>query len=179
MDKKSLYTAQELENILGKTYFYRQRIYRMAEDGKVSPYQVNGKLYFSSEELIKASLNRLANRIRLRFSKLASFLRINFDETKSKKITVYGFPDKSVVIADTENETEEELLQKVENKRREVKSMADIPVDPHDHGHNSPPPPHHPPHHPHHEDEIPPHEEILDVLRRIEDRLDRLEEKLG
>ena len=52
--------------------------------------------------------------------------------------------------------------------------MPDIPVDPHDHGYNSPPPPHHPPH----GHDAPPHEEILEVLRRIEDRLARMEEKL-
>src|SRR3989344_6576294 len=179
MGAKSLFTAQELEELLGKTYFYRQRIYRMAEDGKTSSYQVGGKFYFSKEELITASLNRLAARIRLRFSSLAPILRISFDENKDKLITVYGFPDKSVITANTESETEEELLRKVESKGREVKNMPDIPVGPGHHDHNPPPPPHHPPHHPPHGHDNPPHEEILEVLRRIEDRLVRIEEKLG
>lgn len=178
MSKKSLFTAQDLEKLLGKTYFYRQRIYRMAEDGKIPSYDVGGKFYFSKEEVVLAALNRLANRIRLRFSKLASFLRISFDENKNKVISVYGFLDKTIVTADTENETEEELLRKVENKGREVKNMPDVPVGP---GHHDapPPPPHHPPHHPPHGHDIPPHEEILETLRRIEDRLTRIEERLG
>ena len=179
MDAKSLFTAQELEELLGKMYFYRQRIYRMAEDGKISPYQVDGKFYFSKDELIMATLNRLSARIRLRFSRLAPFLRISFDENKNKAITVYGFPDKSIITANTENETEEELLKKVENKGREVKNMPDIPVGPGNHDHDHPHQPHHPPHHPPHGHDNPPHEEILEVLRRIEDRLVRIEEKLG
>jgi len=175
MESKSLFTAQELEELLGETYFYRQGIYRLAEDGKISPYQVNGKLYFSNQEVVLSALNRLANRIRLRFSRLAPYLRINFDENKNKTIIVYGFPDKSTVIANTESETEEELLRKIEDKGREVKNMLDVPVGPH-HDVPPPPPPHHPPHHGH---DIPPHEELLEVLRRIEDRLIRIEEKLG
>lgn len=176
MDAKNLFTAQDLEKLLGGTYFYRQRIYRMAEDGKISSYQVGGKFYFSKEEVVLASLNRLANRIRLRLSRLAPFLRISFDENKDKLIRVYGFLDESVVAADTNSETEEELLRKIENKGREVKNMPDIPVGP---GHHGAPPPHHPPHHPPHGHDIPPHEEILEALRRIEDRLVSIEEKLG
>lgn len=173
MTEKQLFTAQELENILGKTYFYRQSLYRMAEDGKISSYLVDEKLYLSSEEVITFVLNRLANRIRLRFSRLTSFLRISFDESKNKIITVYGFPDGTSVSANTENETEELLLRKIEDKGREVKNMPDMPVGPRHH--DVPPPPHHPPH----DYDIPPHEEILEVLRRIEDRLVRIEEKLG
>lgn len=174
MDEKTLFTAQELEEHLGRTYFYRQSIYRMAEDGKISSYQVNRKFYFSSQEVVSAVLNRLANRIRLRFSRLAPFLRISFDENKNKIISVYGFFDKSIVTADAKNETEEELLRKIEQKRKEVTDMPDFPVRGHHHD-APPPPPHHPPHN---GDEIPPHEEILEVLRRIEDRLIAIEEKL-
>lgn len=158
MDANSLFTAQELEELLGKTYFYRQGIYRMAELGKISPYQVGGKFYFSKEEVVLVALNRLANRIRLRFSRLASYLRISFDENKNKVISVYGFLDKSIITANTEKETEEELLRKIEGKGREVTNMPDIPVGPHH--------------------DVPPHEEVLEVLRRIEDRLVRIEEKL-
>lgn len=174
MDAKTLLTAQELEELLGRTYFYRQSIYRMAEDGKIPSYQVNGKFYFSSQEVVSAALSRLANRIRLRFSKLARFLRISFDENKNRIISVYGFPDKSIITANTENETEEQLLRKIEEKGKEVKNMPDFPVGGY-HRDVPLPPPHHPPHH---GDEIPPHEEILEVLRRIEDRLVTIEEKL-
>lgn len=179
MDTKTLFTAQELEENLGRSYFYRQSIYRMAEEGKVSSYQVNGKLFFSSQEIISAALNRLANRIRLRLSRLAPFLRIGFDENKNRQINVYGFLDKSVVTANTQNETEEELLRKIEDKRKEVIRMLDVPVGPRHHDGSPPPPPHHPEHRPPHGRDIPPHEEILEALRRIEDRLGRIEEKLG
>ncbi len=175
MDAKTLFTAQELEDLLGETYFYRQSIYRMAEDKKISSYQVNGKSYFSKDEVVSSALNRLANRIRLRFSRLSSLLRISFDENENKTISVYGFPDKSIISVNTTNETEEELLRQLEDKGREVKNMVDVPVGPH---HDVPPPP--PPLHlPHHGHDIPPPEEVLEVLRRIEDRLIRMEEKLG
>lgn len=176
MVAKNLFTAQELEELLGRKYFYRQSIYRMAEDEKISSYLVNDSLYFSSDELILAALSRLAQRIRTRFPWLNSnFLRVNFDEDKDKVIKVYGFADKSTVTADTKNETEEDLLKKVELKGREVINMPDIPVGP-SRPHDVPPPPHHPPHH---GPDRPPHEEVLECLRRIEERLSRIEEKLG
>lgn len=177
MTDKHLYTAQELENLLGSKYFYRQSIYRIAEDGRISSYLVNDSLYFSSEELILAVLNRLAYRIQTRFPWLnSSFLRVSFDEDKDKVIKVYGFADKSIITANTENETEEDLLKKIELKGREVINMPDIPVGPM-RPHDVPPaPPHHPPHNGHNR---PPHEEVLEALRRIEERLSRIEEKLG
>lgn len=175
---KSLLTTQELEEFLGKKYFYRQSIYRLAEDKRITSYLVNGSLYFSSEEVVLATLNRLAHRIRTRFPWLnSSFLRVNFEEDKDKIIRVYGFRDKSIITTDTKNETEEELLKKIKQKGREVINMPDIPIGsnrPHDVP--PPPPPHHPSHHGH---DRPPHEEVLEALRRIEERLSRIEEKLG
>lgn len=174
-----LYTAQEVEELLGKKYFYRQGIYRLAEDGKINSYQVDGVLYFSRDELILAALNKLVERIRYRYPWLHRFpLKVKTSE--NKELMVYGFPDGREITADTESETEEDLLNKIESLREEVTKIPDLPVNPsqepgpppppHEH-HGPPPPPHHgpPPH----------HREIMDALRRIEDRLARLEEKVG
>ena len=167
----NLYTAQELEELLGRKYFYRQGIYRLAEDGKISSFQVSGVLYFSSQEVATAILERLANRIRNRYPWIRFPLRVKFDENQGKVITVYGFPNGKKIITDTVKETEEDLLNKIEILRGEVTKMPDIPVYPQDEQGPPPPPPHHgpPPH----------HREIIDALRRIEDRLARIEEKIS
>lgn len=178
MPAKNLFTAHQLEELLGSKYFYRQSIYRLMEDSKISSYLVNDSFYFCREEVVLAVLNRLAYKIKNRFPWLPSHtLRIHLGESPDKTISVYGFADNSAVKADTETETEEDLLSKVEQKGREVIKMPDIPVgsnQPHDVP--PPPPPHHPPHHGH---DRPPHEEVLEALRRIEERLIRIEEKLG
>lgn len=172
----TLYTTQQLEELLGKRYFYRQSLYRLAEDGKIASFQVEGTLYFSSEEVIMAILTRLAERIRQRFPWLNSpSLRIKYDPNEDKIITLYGFSSGRQITADTENETEEDLINKLEQIREEVIKMPDIPVRP-PHEPNEPPPP--PPPHGHHPPP-PHHREIMDVLRRIEEKLSRIEERLG
>lgn len=170
----NLLSAQELEELLGKKYFYRQSIYRLAEDGKISAFQVNGILYFSSEEVVMAALRKLAYRIKSRYPEISKRLRVKFDESQEKVLTVYGFPKDTKIIANTEEETEEDLLNKLEKLREEVKNMPDLPVMPPDQGHEPPPPP------PHHGPPPPPHHrEMMDILRRIEERLRKIEERLG
>ncbi|MBI3577318.1 hypothetical protein HY086_04735 [Candidatus Gottesmanbacteria bacterium] len=174
-----LLTAQDLEELLGKKYFYRQSIYRMAEDGLVASYEVDGIYYFSAEEVITKALQRLGQRIRRRFPWLDTRrLRVKYDEETGKEIVIYGFADGRILRANTEEETEEELLQKVEILRKEVNTMPDMPIEPGvPHG-PPPPPPGHGPHGPGPGPEEH-HREILDMLRRLEERLERIERKLG
>lgn len=176
----NLYTAQELEELLGRKYFYRQGIYRLSEDGKIKSYQVNGVLYLSHDELIIAVLNKLAERISYRYPWLIRF-RLRIKNTENKELVIYGFPDGREITANAESETEEDVLSKIESIREEVTKMPDVPVHPeheghehpHPHEHHGPPPP--PPHH-----GPPPHHlEMMEALRRIEDRLARIEEKVG
>jgi hypothetical protein len=176
-----LFTAQELEKILGKGYFYRQAIYRLAEEDAVFTYKVNGVMYFSSQEVWKVLLQKLAEKIHRRFPELHRFfLRVNFSEA-DKKISVYGFNKNIKITINTEKETEENLLNKIEAIREEVNKMPDLPVNPPSDRPAPPPPPKHPshPHHPHHKGPEKHHQEIMEVLRRIEDRLARIEDKLN
>lgn len=178
MEKISaLFTAQELEELLGKKYFYRQGIYRLAEEGRISAFQVSGVMYFSSDEVVIAVLKRLAERIRRRYPWIGGNLRVKFDEREGKVITIYGFADGRKIEANTEQNSEEDLLNKLEKIREGVIKMPDIPVRPQHEPYDEPPPPPPPPHHGHR----PPlhHEEILEVLRRIEEKLARIEERLG
>lgn len=177
MEKISaLFTAQELEELLGKKYFYRQGIYRLAEEGKISAFQVSGIMYFSSDEVVMAVLKRLAERIRRRYPRISSNLRVKFDERGGKVITIYGFADDRKIEVSTEQDSEEDLLNKLEKVREEVIKMPDIPVRPPHEPYDEPPPPPPPPH-----GHRPPphHEEIIQAFRRIEERLARIEEKLG
>ena len=181
MAQRILLTAQEIENLLGKKYFYRQNIYRMADDNIIPTFNVGGTLYFSPEDVKKAAFTKLARRIRARFPHLRYKGQvISFDEQKDKKIRVHSTRSRFEVIADPEIETEENLLKKLDEK--EVKNMTNFPVDPEGPEGPPPPPPHHGhgPHHPHgpHHGFPPPHEEILEVLRRIEETLARIETKL-
>ncbi len=171
-----LLTALEIEELLGRKYFYRQGIYRMAQEGLISSFEVSGVYYFSPEEVTVQALKRLARRLRDRFGWLDTrSLRVKHDEEAGKEILIYGFGDGSEIRANTQEETEEELLGKVESFRKEVKHMPDLPVaGPEPHG--PPPPPHHGPHGPGPEEH---HREILDLLRRLDERLRRIEERLG
>ena len=169
---KQLFTAQKLEKILGEKYFYRQSLYRLAENNETSLYKVNNINYYSKKEVINSALKKLAESIARRHPWIpANTLWIKYNK-QMKKIIIYGFSKNETIEANTNKETENDLLNKIENIREEVKYMPDVPVKPH-HDVPPPPPPHHGPH-----PKPPHHEEIIEVLRRIEDRLRRIEEKL-
>ena len=121
----------------------------MADDNIIPTFNVGGTLYFSPEDVKKAAFTKLARRIRARFPHLRYKGQvISFDEQKDKKIRVHSTRSRFEVIADPEIETEENLLKKLDEK--EVKNMADFPVDPEGPEGPPPPPPHHGhgPHHP-------------------------------
>lgn len=175
-----LFTAQDLEELLGRKYFYRQSIYRMAEDGLIASYEVDTVYFFSADEVVTKALERLGQRIRRRFPWLDTrSLRVKYDVETGKEIVIYGFADGRILAANTEEETEEVLLQKVESIRKGVNTMPDMPIEPG--GPHGPPPPPPPGHDPHGHGPGPEehHREILDILRRVEERLERIERKLG
>jgi len=173
----SLSTAQELEKKLGERYFYRQAIYRLAEENAISTYQINDVMYLSSEEVQTASLKRLAEKIHRRFPDFHYLpLRVKFSEV-NKVISVYGFDNDFKVKINTEKETEENLLNKIEKVRKGVNKMPDMPVNPPG-DRPAPPLPPKPGPHPHHEGPEKHHHDVTEALRRIEDGLRRIEDKL-
>lgn len=175
-----LYTAQQLEELLGKKYFYRQSFYRLAEEGLIDSFNIDGTLYFSSQEVIDVVLQRLVRRLRSRFPWLQNKgFKINFDQSNNK---IYLHNQKSFALeANTTDETEEDFLKKIETIRGEVIKMPDFPIDqPPPPPYGAPPPPSTGPG-PHHPLPPPPphHEAIMDAFRRIEEALRRIEDKLG
>lgn len=178
-----LYTAQRLEELLGKKFFYRQSFYRLGEEGFVKSFNVDGTSYFSSEEIVDVVMQRLLRRLRNRFPWLQNKgIRIKFDFGQTgNRISLYGGHKGFKLEVDTSKETEEEFLRKVEKAREEVIKMQDFPLDqPPSPPHGAPPPPPPGPPGPHHPPPPPPphHEAIMEALRRIEDTLKRIEDKL-
>lgn len=172
-----LFTAQELEKLLGNKYFYRQSIYRMADSEKVNSYDTGNARYFSKNEVINVALERLVKRIERRHPWIPlETLGVRYDENQGKRIVIYGFSRGEEIVTNTDEETEGDLIRKIEEIRKEVIYMPDVPVKPHAGPHDR----HHPPRHHHGPSHRPPHhEEILEVLKGIEDRLSRIEEKLS
>lgn len=108
-----LLTPAEAEEEFGKKYFYRQRIYRLGESGKIKEFSFRGQVCFLGAQILKAVLKDVELRIAARFPDLnVSTLRIFYDTARGKKIVVDGIMGGGVT-TDTENETEEDLLNKI------------------------------------------------------------------
>lgn len=180
-EETTLYSVQELEELLGKKFFYRQFFYRLAEEGLINSFNIDGTLYFSSQQAIDVVLQRLIRRLKSRFPWLLNKgIRIKFDKL-TKSISVYN-PRGFNLEANTDKETEEDFLKKIEARRGEVIKMQDFPIDqppPPPYGAPPPPPPGPGPHHPPPPPLPPHHVEMMEALRRIEEALRRIENKLG
>jgi hypothetical protein len=108
-----LMTPVEAEDIFGSKYFYRQRIYRMVEVGKIQTFQLRGQTCYLGSHILKAFLKDLELKIASKFPNLdVRALKIFFDNTHGKRIVVDGLFGKGVAV-NTDEETEEILLQKI------------------------------------------------------------------
>lgn len=109
----NLLTPKEAEEKFGKKYFYRQRIYRLASNGKIMGFEFRGQTCHLAKHILQAFLKDLELRIQNRFPELdASSLQVFYDTTKSKRIVVDGLFGKGVSV-NTDEETEEDLLNKI------------------------------------------------------------------
>lgn len=109
----TLLSASDAEEMLGEKYFYRQRIYRLAERGRINEFTLNGKTCFLGNLIVKEFLKDLELRIQqnhpnLDFDEIHCF----YDEMNGKRMVVDGLFGKGVSV-DTDKETEEDLLKKV------------------------------------------------------------------
>ncbi len=114
-DGIKIVTPIEAEKLLGSKYFYRQRIYRLADKNKLSKYDFQGKVCFSISDILKIFLKDLELRIAEKFPELEiENLRIFYDTTTERRVVVDGIFG-SGVFANTDLETEEILLDKIRN----------------------------------------------------------------
>jgi hypothetical protein len=108
-----LYSATEIEELLGKSYFYRQRIYRLANNRKLIQFNRHNTVVFMGSHVIQAFLKELELRIQDKFPEIdTASLRIFYDTTKGKRIVVDGLFGRGIAI-DTDEENEEDLLKKI------------------------------------------------------------------
>src|SRR3989338_7892680 len=109
-----LLTALEIEEGFGRKYFYRQRIYRLVEKGKIPAFNHKGQSCFIPSHVLKAFLKDLELRIASKFPEVdRSKLQIFYDTVRGKRVIIDGLYGKSLWV-NTEEETEEDLIKKIE-----------------------------------------------------------------
>lgn len=109
-----LYTASEIEDLLGKKYFYRQRVYRLASARKLVEFNRGEIAIYMGSHVISSFLKELELRIQDKFPEIDfSDLRIFYDTATNKRIVVDGLFGRGVSV-DTDKENEEDLLKKIE-----------------------------------------------------------------
>ncbi len=108
-----LYSAFEIAKKFGIKYFYRQRIYRLAESKKIPSFQLRDQACFIGSQVLEAVLKDLEFKIEGKFPQLdITKLRVFYDLINGKRIVVDGIFGKSIFV-DTDKETEEDLIQKI------------------------------------------------------------------
>ncbi|HSW89184.1 MAG TPA: hypothetical protein VLG12_08525 [Candidatus Saccharimonadales bacterium] len=108
-----LFTALEIEEEFGKKYFYRQRIYRLADAKKIHVFQLRGKTCYLGTHVLQAFVKDLELKIAQQFPELSiDTLQIFYDLSKGKKMVVDGLFGRGISV-NTDEETEEDLLKKI------------------------------------------------------------------
>ena len=112
---KALLTPTEVENVFGKRYFYRMRLYRWEKEGYLRDFKNGNKKYYYAGDIIKAAEQSLRDKLRGFLGKTYNF-EINF-LIREREITVHGLDPKSNkhwgVFVDTMNKNETSLVLKI------------------------------------------------------------------
>ncbi|MDB5178193.1 MAG: hypothetical protein JWN01_136 [Patescibacteria group bacterium] len=111
-DTYELLTAPEIEDRLGSKYFYRQKIYRLAEAGRVRKYAFRDQTCFLTSDIVKAFLEDLEQAIHSQHPDIdMSMVQVMY-EPVTRRIVVDGLFGKGIS-ADTSRETQEDTLRKI------------------------------------------------------------------
>jgi hypothetical protein len=107
-----LLSAPELEESLGPKYFYRQKIYRLAEGQRIRRYRFREQTCFMSSEVVKAFLEDLERALTVQHPDIDhAKIEILYDPD-ARRVVVDGLFEKGVAV-DAVKETQEDLLSKV------------------------------------------------------------------
>ncbi|MBU4017465.1 hypothetical protein KKF69_08400 [Patescibacteria group bacterium] len=121
-----LYTASEAEELFGKKYFYRQRIYRLAANKKIIAFNRKENTVYLGTHIVQAFLKELELRIQYKFPEIdINSIRVFYDTVKGKRIVIDGLLGRSIS-ANTDEETEEDLLKKIASIIEWISSEAAI-----------------------------------------------------
>ena len=108
-----LLTPIEAEELLGKKYFYRQKIYRLAEKGKMPSFKLRGQTCYLGSHIVSAMIKDLELHIASKFPEIdTQSLRIFYDTVRGKRIVIDGLFGKGINV-NTEEETEEDAISKI------------------------------------------------------------------
>lgn len=108
-----LLTPIEAEDLLGKKYFYRQKIYRLAEKGKMPSFKLRGQVCYLGSHIVGAMIKDLELHIANKFPEIdTNSLRIFYDTAREKRIVIDGLFGKGLTI-NTEEESEEDVISKI------------------------------------------------------------------
>lgn len=108
-----LLTPLEAEAEFGEKYFYRQRIYRLAERGKIVTFNRQGQVVYLGNHILEAFLKEVKERIQVKFPELdIEKIQVFYDTSIGKRIVVDGLFGKGVSV-DTTKETEDDLFKKI------------------------------------------------------------------
>lgn len=114
-----LMTAVEAEDELGGKYFYRQRTYRFQKAKKLKAFDFRGQQCFLPHMLIGAYIDDLRAKI---LSKAPEFNDANiFYDEETRRMVIDGIFGRYVAVQ-TDNENEEDLVNKLLNIREWVMS---------------------------------------------------------
>lgn len=106
-------TALDIEKELGSKYFYRQRIYRLADKRAIDTLGSGNKTYFIGGQVLKAFLKELRLKIESRFPQVdIETIDIFYDNVTGKRLVVDGIVGKAVSV-NTDTETEDDLVTKI------------------------------------------------------------------
>ncbi|MFA6185193.1 MAG: hypothetical protein WCT51_02060 [Candidatus Shapirobacteria bacterium] len=124
-----LYTVSEIESLLGKNYFYKQRIYRLASSKKIVEFSRKGIAVYMASHVIGTFIKELELRIQDKFPELdVAKLRIFYDITKEKRIVVDGLFGRGISV-NTDEENEEDLIKKIKSIIEWLGDNYEIPIE--------------------------------------------------
>lgn len=109
-----LFTAQEAEKMLGRRYFYRQRIYRLAENKKIIGLtRKDSVIVYFGNQVVQGFLKDLSLKIEAKFPEInIDSIRIFYDSVTGKRIVIDGLFGRSISI-NAETENEEDVISKI------------------------------------------------------------------
>ena len=113
--RDELLSPMEIEDRLGKGYFYRMRVFRWEKDGWLLPLERGGRKYYLAKEIINAADKSLRDKLERLLSPNFHVGRIvfNYDDGKELNVQVFDTKNSFDFEADTDSEGEVELVGKI------------------------------------------------------------------
>ncbi len=113
-NKFRLMTAIEAEDELGKKYFYRQKTYRYEQAGRLRAFAFRSRQCFLPNKLLQPYIEDLRDKLKAQFPELR-YSKVFYDDA-TRRMVIDGIFGRYIA-ADTDTETEADLLKKIASVR--------------------------------------------------------------